>query len=145
MPNLCYIQERTSEIDDLDFTNCTYMAETYCDNLKTRIACFVSMICSTALIALFMMGGIYYHQERPNEINYDNDMCLVLSHGYRNSTCKLKYSAYPCFGAAWDVRLNKMAIINATAESILKYRSINEALARTKEYPVRKCKDCGGQ
>ena len=123
----------------------THMAIECCDNLKTNIPCFVSMISFVALVALFITGGILYHQERRKEINYDNDMCLVLTHGYRNCACQGKYSAYPWFSATWDVRLNKMVSINATAESILKYRSINEALARTKEYPVRKCKYCGGQ
>lgn len=143
--NSCHIQDRTSEIDNLHFTNCTHTANECCDNLKTNIPCFVSMMSFVALVALFTTGGIFYHQERRKEINYDNDMCLVLTHGYRNCAYQGKYPVYPCFSPAWDVRLNKMASINATAESILGYRSINEALARTKEYPVRKFKDCGGQ
>lgn len=145
MPNSCNIQNRTREIDDLHFTNCTHMANAWCDHLKTSIPCSLGMIFCFALVILFIIGGIFYDHERRKEINYDNDMCLVLTRGYRNYTCSIKAIIWRCFSAAWDVRLNKTASINATAESISKYRSINEALARTKEYPVPKCEDCSGQ
>lgn len=91
------------------------------------------------------MGGILYHQERRKEINYDNDICLVLKQDYRNMACTVKYAVYTCFSAVWDVRLNKMPSINATVDSKFAYRSIHEALAATKDYPVGICKDCDGQ
>lgn len=91
------------------------------------------------------MGGILYHQERRKEINYDNDICLVLKQDYRNMACRVKYAVYTCFSAVWDVRLNKMPSINATVDSKFAYRSIHEALAATKDYPVGICKDCDGQ
>ena len=62
--------------------------------------------------------------------------CVVLTQGYRNHTCQAKYARYPCFSAAWDIQLKAMPLINATAESIYKYRSIDEALEKMKERQV---------
>lgn len=121
------------------------MGNGYCRRAKIAIPCFVSMCFSIALIILFIMGGMLYHQERRKEINYDNDTCLVLKQDYRSRICGIKLAVYTCFGAVWDVRLSKMASINATVDSKLAYPSTHEALAATKDYPVGICKDCDDQ
>ena len=133
-------QDRTSEKKTISiFETCTNMAGLPCENPRSDIPCRVSMIFFLALVILFILGGVFYYQERRKEMTYDSDSCVVLTRDYRRDTCQGKGVAYSCFSATWDVRLSKNPSINATAESIRRYRSIKDALARANEYRVRPC------
>ena len=133
-------RDRTSEEKTIFICkNCTNMTDACCENPSSEIPCYVSQIFLIALILLFTFGGVFYYQQRPKEISYGKDLCLVLTQGYRNRTCQAKGFVYPCFSAAWGVRLNKNASINATAESIRRYSSINGALAMKDKYQVWRC------
>ena len=83
-----------------------------------------------------MFGGVSYNREHLKEVNYKEDICLVLTFGYRNHICQTRSSKFNCYSTAWDVQLSTKPSINATAESDKKYPSIDEALRRTIEHQV---------
>ena len=107
-----------------------------CTNLKIAVPCCLSSVFLFGAIVLFVFGGFYYHQVRHKAVNYKEDICLVLTLGYRNYTCRTRYLTFNCCGAAWNVQLSRTPSINATAVNEKRYRSIDEALKETVKHQV---------
>ena len=113
------------------------MAKKSCDNPVVDIpVCFCGVSLIAALV-LLISGFHAYRIERPKELHYKEDVCLVLAYGYRNETCQMRHSKYQCFPTTWDVQLEKeFTSPKTTVESRIKYGSLNETLANAVEYQV---------
>ncbi|CAF3705368.1 unnamed protein product [Rotaria sp. Silwood1] len=115
---------------------------------SSRSAIFTSaqmgFICLMLAVPLFIIGGYIYRLYRPKELYYKESSCLVLAVSYRNHTCHTRYSKFQCFAATWDVLLDKelLSRIKATVESVIKYQSVNDALANTVTHEINASYSC---
>ena len=96
----------------------------------------LAILCFSAIIVLFIIGGIFYGEERPKVLNYANDQCVVDSRSYRSYQCTSRYFTYTCYGPIWDVRHGQQKDVPATVETKRRYRSYLDALNQANEYQV---------
>lgn len=92
----------------------------------------------SAVIVLFIVGGILFAQENPKVLNYANTICKVKSSGIKRYTCSTRYTRYTCYGATWGVFHGENYTIPATIEDEKRFRSYSDAIRRGQQYEVRK-------
>jgi len=101
------------------------------------IACIIlAAISLPAIIVLFTMGGVFFSEEHPKELNYANSMCQVNSRSYKLYQCKARYYTYTCYGPVWQVHHGENRDVLATVEEEKRYRSSSDALNKAYEYQV---------
>ena len=105
---------------------------------KAILCLFLSLLCFASIIVLFTMGGMFYSDEHPKVLNYDNSMCVVDSRSWKTYQCKARYYTYSCYGPKWNVRHGENRTIVAIVEGEKRYRSYTDALNKANEYQVSK-------
>lgn len=110
-------------------------------NLKIKdpkaICCIVfSTLFGSAVIILFILGGIFFGTEHPKVLNYASSRCLVGSQSTKTYKCSTRYSRYTCYGAIWNVYHGENLTTFAIVEEDQRYRSPSDALKRARHYHV---------
>jgi hypothetical protein len=111
------------------------MAKNNIKNPKTIFCLFFTLLCFSAIIVLFTLGGVFFSEEHPKVLNYANSMCRVDSRSYKVYECHSRYYTYTCYGPTWNVHYDN---VFAIVETQRRYRSYSDALIKANEYQVRK-------
>lgn len=113
------------------------MAKYKIKNPVTIICVLLTLIFFSAIIVLFVIGGVFFSEEHPKVLNYANSMCQVDSRSYRMYECTSRYYRYTCYGPTWNVRHGEHSDVFAVVETQRRYRSYSDALKKAYEYQVR--------
>ena len=112
------------------------MAPRRIKNPKAVLCAFFALLFFAGVFVLFIMGGVFYGQERPKVLNYANDMCTVNSRSVATYQCKSRYYYYVCYGPTWSVFRSADRPIFARVEGSRRYSSYYDALNKANEYQV---------
>lgn len=95
----------------------------------------LAIFCSSAVLTLFIIGGIFYSSEHPKTENYDHSICEVYASSYKTYQCKARYYRYNCYGPVWFVHYGVNETF-AIVETDKRYRYYSDAIADTKYHQV---------
>lgn len=105
---------------------------------KAILCILLFCVSLTAVLTLFIIGGIFYSEQHPKLLNYANSMCRVDYRSWKTYQCKSRYFTYACYGPVWEVHYGETRDIPATVEEERRYNSYSDALDRANQYQVRK-------
>lgn len=111
------------------------MARNKIKDPKAVVFFLLAIFCSSAVLTLFIIGGIFYSSEHPKAENYDGSTCEVYASSYKIYQCKARYYRYSCYGPIWYVHYGVNETF-AIVETDRRYRYSSDAIADTKHYQV---------
>ncbi|UJR06993.1 hypothetical protein I4U23_011281 [Adineta vaga] len=93
-------------------------------------------------LGLLIAGVFVYRDAYSKEKNYKQSTCFVFNVGYRNRTCRTRYTTFNCYSAAWKAQLDIKPRVNTTVESEKRYQSPTDALNQTATHKINNEETC---
>lgn len=90
----------------------------------------------SGLVILIIIGGTIYHEERPKELRYESDRCLVVNKNIRIYWCSSRASRYRCYAPVWTIVREHFEGSNTTMIAMNRFRIIEDAYQKADRYQV---------